>query len=54
MAFLHADLNANGQASQTIDPDKPNPQKVDAAVMKLMAQFPATVAAVPSSPKPMG
>jgi hypothetical protein len=44
----------HGQASQTIDPDKPNPQKVDAAVMKLMAQFPATVAAVPSSPKPMG
>ena len=34
----------HGQASQTVNPDKPNPSKIDAAVAKLMAGFPATVA----------
>lgn len=34
----------HGQASQTVDPDKPNPSKIDAAVAKLMAGFPATAA----------
>jgi hypothetical protein len=32
----------HGQASETIDPDRPNPSRIDAAVTKLMAQFPAT------------
>lgn len=41
----------HGQASQTIDPDKPNPSKVDAAVAKMMAQFPAT-AAISPAPQP--
>jgi hypothetical protein len=35
----------HGQASQTIDPKKPNQSKIDAAVTKLMAQFPGTAAA---------
>ena len=39
----------HGQASQTIDPAKPNPAKVDAAIQKLMAQFPATAATSPPS-----
>jgi len=40
----------HGHATQTIDPDRPNPSKVDAAVTKLMVQFPATAApAVPAS-----
>jgi hypothetical protein len=34
----------HGQASQTVNPDKPNPSKIDAAVAKLMAGFPATAA----------
>ena len=34
----------HGQASQTVDPDKPNPSKISAAITKLMAQFPATAA----------
>lgn len=34
----------HGQASQTINPDKPNPAKVDAAIQKLMTQFPPTAA----------
>jgi hypothetical protein len=37
----------HGQVSDTINPDKPNPTKVDAAIAKLMQQFPAT-AAVPA------
>jgi len=41
----------HGQASQTVNPDKPNPSKADAAVDKLMVQFPTT-AAVPPVPKP--
>jgi hypothetical protein len=41
----------HGQASQTIDPDKPNPSKVDAAIAKLMVQFPATAAVAPQ-PQP--
>ena len=31
----------HGQASETVDPKKPNQKKIDAAVSKLMAQFPA-------------
>ena len=43
----------HGQASQTINPNKPNPAKVDAAIQKFMAQFPATAAAPPpSEPQP--
>ncbi len=34
----------HGQASQTVNPDKPNPSKVSKTVGKLMAQFPATAA----------
>lgn len=34
----------HGEASATIDPDKPNPSKIDAAIQKLMVQFPATAA----------
>lgn len=34
----------HGQASQTVNPDKPNQAKIDAAVAKLMAGFPATAA----------
>lgn len=34
----------HGQTSQTVNPDKPNPSKIDAAVAKLMAGFPATAA----------
>ena len=39
----------HGQASDTVNPDKPNPAKVDQAIGKLMQQFPATAAA-PSTP----
>ena len=35
----------HGQVSETVNPDKPNPTKVDAAIAKLMQQFPATAAA---------
>lgn len=38
----------HGQASQTINPDKPNPSKIDAAIQKLMTQFPATAAPAPA------
>lgn len=38
----------HGQASQSIDPNKPNPSKVSAAITKLMAQFPATAAPSPA------
>lgn len=41
----------HGQASETIDPDKPNPSKVSAGIQKLMAQFPATAAPAPA-PQP--
>lgn len=41
----------HGQASQTVDPQKPNQAKIDAAVGKLMAQFPATAAAAPAPAK---
>lgn len=34
----------HGQASETVNPDKPNQSKIDAAVAKLMADFPATSA----------
>jgi hypothetical protein len=35
----------HGQVSDTINPDKPNPTKVDAAIATLMQRFPATAAA---------
>jgi hypothetical protein len=35
----------HGQASRTINPNKPNPAKVGAEITKLMVQFPATAAA---------
>jgi len=35
----------HGQATKTINPSKPNPEKVDKAIAKLMANFPATAAA---------
>jgi hypothetical protein len=38
----------HGQASETINPDKPNPSKIAAAITKLMAQFPATAAPAPA------
>ena len=38
----------HGQASQTVNPDKPNPSKIDAAIAKLMTQFPATAAPAPA------
>lgn len=38
----------HGQASETINPDKPNPSKVDAAIQKMMTQFPATAAIAPA------
>jgi hypothetical protein len=41
----------HGQASQTINPDKPNPDKVDKAIAKLMKQFPAG-AVVPAAVSP--
>jgi hypothetical protein len=37
----------HGQASETVNPDKPNPSKVSAGIQKLMAQFPATDAPAP-------
>ena len=42
----------HGQVSETVDPDKPNPAKVDSAISKLMVQFPATAAAPASSANP--
>jgi len=42
----------HGQASDTVNPDKPNPAKVDAAIAKLMLQFPATAAAPAAAPAP--
>jgi hypothetical protein len=39
----------HGQVTETVNPSKPNSTKVDAAIAKLMQQFPAT-AAVPASP----
>lgn len=39
----------HGQASSTINPDKPNPSKVAKAISKLMAKFPATAAAAPAA-----
>jgi hypothetical protein len=38
----------HGQASDTVNPDKPNPAKVDAAIAKLMQNFPPTAAAAPA------
>jgi hypothetical protein len=34
----------HGQASRTINPNKPNPSKVGAEITKLMVQFPGTAA----------
>ena len=41
----------HGQASETIDPNKPNPSKISAGVQKLMVQFPATAAMAATPPK---
>lgn len=40
----------HGQASQTVNPDKPNLKAIDAAIAKLMLQFPPTAAPAPSTP----
>lgn len=40
----------HGQATETIDPNKPNQAKIDAGVQKLMNKFPATAAAAPAQP----
>lgn len=41
----------HGQATETVDPSKPKPSKIDAAVTQLMASFPPTGAApAPSNP----
>lgn len=37
----------HGQASATINPDKPNPSKIASGIQKLMKQFPATAAPTP-------
>jgi hypothetical protein len=42
----------HGQATETVDPNKPNPAKVDAAVSKLMMKFPATAAPAAAPPHP--
>lgn len=44
----------HGQASETVDPNKPNQAKINQAVQQLMAQFPATaaVSAPPAAPAP--
>jgi hypothetical protein len=42
----------HGQATGTVDPDKPNPAKVRAAIDKLMQQFPARVPTAASAPQP--
>jgi len=41
----------HGQVTETVNPDKPNQAKINAAVSKLMASFPAT-AAPPAAPAP--
>jgi hypothetical protein len=40
----------HGQVSETVNPDKPNPSKVDGAISKLMEKFPATAATAPANP----
>ena len=42
------DLLWHGQASDTVNPNKVNQSKVDAAVAMLMENFPATAAATPA------
>ncbi len=42
----------HGQASETVNPDKPNPAKVDAAIAQLMQSFPATAATAPAAATP--
>ena len=42
----------HGQASKTINPNKPNVAKVNAAITKLMVQFPATAATASVAPAP--
>lgn len=39
----------HGQVSDTINPDKPNPAKVDSAIAKLMQKFPATAPTAPAA-----
>lgn len=38
----------HGQARETVDPNKPNQSKIDAAVAQLMQSFPATAAVAPA------
>jgi hypothetical protein len=38
----------HGQATETVNPNKPNQAKINAAVSQLMANFPATAAAAPA------
>ncbi|MCH8615767.1 DUF4136 domain-containing protein [Sphingomonas sp. SM33] len=40
----------HGQASETINPDKPNQSKVDSAIQKFMTSFPATAAPAAAAP----
>jgi hypothetical protein len=42
----------HGQATETVDPAKPNASKVDGAINKLMVKFPATAAAPASDAPP--
>jgi hypothetical protein len=42
----------HGQASETVDPDKPNQAKINQAVQQLMVQFPATAATAVPAPAP--
>jgi hypothetical protein len=42
----------HGQASDTVNPQKPNTRAIDAAVNKLMLKFPATAAVAPTASKP--
>jgi len=42
----------HGQVTDTVNPAKPNPSKVDAAISKLMQKFPATAAPPATSPAP--
>jgi hypothetical protein len=39
----------HGQAKETVNPNKPNQAKIDAAVASVMASFPATAAVAPAA-----
>jgi hypothetical protein len=40
----------HGQATETVNPQKPNTKAIDAAISKLMLKFPATTVAAPVAP----